>query len=125
MTILEKLTTEFKLKPYQVENTVNLLDDGNTVPFIARDRKEATGSLDDQLLRELADRLQYLRNMEETAQKIKAAISEAGALTDELAAAIDAATTLTELDDLYRPYKKSVKHAQALQRKRGCSLLPI
>ncbi len=119
MTILEKLTAEFKLKPWQVENTVKLLDDGNTVPFIARYRKEATGSLDDQLLRELTDRLNYLKNLQETAEKIKAAIKEAGALTDELAAAIDAAATLTELDDLYRPYKKKKKTRASLAKEKG------
>ena len=100
MNILEKLTQEFSLKPFQVENTVKLIDEGNTIPFIARYRKELTGSLDDQILRELSERLSYLRNMDETREKIKAAIEEAGALSEELSAAIDAAATLTELDDL-------------------------
>ena len=109
MNVIEKLTNELNLKLWQVEAAVKLLDEGNTVPFIARYRKEVTGSLDDQVLRVLSDRLAYLRNMEETAQKIKASIEEQGALTDELSAAIDAAETLTELDDLYRPYKKKRK----------------
>ncbi|MBQ1279199.1 MAG: RNA-binding transcriptional accessory protein, partial [Clostridia bacterium] len=109
MNVLEKLTQEFSLKPFQVENTVKLIDEGNTIPFIARYRKELTGSLDDQILRELSERLSYLRNMDETREKIKAAIEEAGALSEELSAAIDAAATLTELDDLYRPYKKKRK----------------
>ena len=71
MDILKTLTEEFNLKPFQVENTVKLIDEGNTIPFIARDRKEVTGSLDDQILRELSDRLSYLRNMDETREKIK------------------------------------------------------
>ena len=105
MDIIKILTDEFSLKTFQVENTVKLIDEGNTIPFIARYRKEATGSLDDQLLRELNDRLSYLRNMDETREKIKKSIEEQGALTDELIAAIDNAATLTELDDIYRPYK--------------------
>ena len=74
MDILQKLTDEFSLKPWQVENTVKLIDDGNTIPFIARYRKEVTGSLDDQLLRNLSDRLTYLRNMEEQKDKIISSI---------------------------------------------------
>ena len=109
MNITQKLTEELSLKLWQVEAAVKLLDEGNTVPLISRYRKEVTGSLDDQLLRSLSDRLTYLRNMEETAQKIRASIEEQGALTDEISAAIDAAQTLTELDDIYRPYKKKRK----------------
>ena len=88
MSVIEKLTAEFSLKPWQVENTVKLIDEDNTIPFIARYRKEMTGSLDDQILRELFDRLNYLRNMDETREKIKASIEEQGALTEELSAAI-------------------------------------
>ena len=109
INIIEKLTQEFSLKTYQVENTVKLIDEGNTIPYIARYRKEAHGSLDDHVLRELSERLVYLLNMDETREKIKASIEEQGALTDELIAAIDAAQTLTELDDIYRPYKKKRK----------------
>ena len=123
MTVIEKLTEEFKIKPWQVENTVKLLDEGNTVPFIARYRKEATGSLDDQLLRELFDRLTYLRNMDETREKIKAAIEEAGALSEELTAAIDSAKTLSELEDIYRPYKKHKKTRADIAKEKG--LLPL
>ncbi len=119
MTIIEKLTEEFKLKHWQVENTVNLIEDGNTIPFIARYRKEATGSLDDQILRELADRLNYLKNMDETREKIKASIEEQGALTEELSHAIDNALTLTELDDLYRPYKKKRKTRASVAKEKG------
>ena len=123
MNITQKLSSELNLKTWQVEAAVKLLDEGNTVPFIARDRKEVTGSLDDQVLRALSDRLGYLRNMQETAEKIKAAIEEQGALTEELSAAIDAAQTLTELDDLYRPYKKKRKTRASVAKEKGLSPL--
>lgn len=123
MNILEKLTEELSLKLWQVESAVKLLDEGNTVPFIARYRKEVTGSLDDQILRSLSERLGYLRNMQETAEKIKAAIEEQGALTDELSAAIDSAATLTELDDLYRPYKKKRKTRASVAKEKGLAPL--
>ena len=123
MNITQKLSEELNLKLWQVEAAVKLLDEGNTVPFIARYRKEVTGSLDDQVLRALSDRLGYLRNMQETAEKIKAAIEEQGALTEELSAAIDAAQTLTELDDLYRPYKKKRKTRASVAKEKGLSPL--
>ena len=119
MDLIKTLTEEFSLKPFQVENTVKLIDEGNTIPFIARYRKEVTGSLDDQFLRELSDRLSYLRNMEETREKIKNSIEEQGALTEELVAAIDAAQTLTELDDIYRPYKKKRKTRASVAKEKG------
>ena len=119
MDILKKLQEEFNLKPFQVENTVELIDAGNTIPFIARYRKEATGSLDDQVLRELNDRLMYLRNMDETREKIKASIEEQGALTEELITAIENAVTLTELDDIYRPYKKKRKTRASVAKEKG------
>ncbi len=123
MSIFEKLTHELNLKLWQTEAAVKLLDEGNTVPFIARYRKEVTGSLDDQILRTLSDRLAYLRNMQETAEKYKATIEEQGALTEELSAAIDNAQTLTELEDLYRPYKKKRKTRASVAKERG--LLPL
>ena len=119
MDIIKVLTEEFSLKPFQVENTVKLIDEGNTIPFIARYRKEVTGSLDDQILRELYDRLTYLRNMDETREKIKKSIEEQGALTEELIAAIDNAQTLTELDDIYRPYKKKRKTRASVAKEKG------
>lgn len=119
MDILKKLTEEFNLKTFQVENTVKLIDEGNTIPFIARYRKEAHGSLDDQTLRELSERLKYLRNMDETREKIKAAIEEQGALTEELITAIENAVTLTELDDIYRPYKKKRKTRASVAKEKG------
>ncbi len=123
MNVIEKLTSELNLKLWQTEAAVKLLDEGNTVPFIARYRKEVTGSLDDQVLRALSERLNYLRNLQETAEKYKAAILEQGALTDELAVAIDAAGTLTELDDLYRPYKKKRKTRASVAKEKGLSPL--
>ncbi|MBE6750732.1 MAG: RNA-binding transcriptional accessory protein [Ruminococcaceae bacterium] len=119
MDIIKTLTDEFSLKTFQVENTVKLIDEGNTIPFIARYRKEATGSLDDQILRELNDRLSYLRNMEETREKIKKSIEEQGALTEELVLAIDNASTLTELDDIYRPFKKKRKTRASVAKEKG------
>lgn len=123
MNVSQKIAEELNLKLWQVENTVNLIDLGNTVPFIARYRKEVTGSLDDQVLRSLSKRLDYLRNMQETAEKIKAAVAEQGALSEELSAAIDAAQTLTELDDLYRPYKKRRKTRADDAREKGLAPL--
>ena len=119
MDIIKTLTDEFSLKTHQVENTVKLIDEGNTIPFIARYRKEVTGSLDDQILRELNDRLSYLRNMDETREKIKKSIEEQGALTDELVGAIENAKTLTELDDIYRPYKKKRKTRASVAKEKG------
>ena len=119
MDIIKTLADEFSLKIHQVENTVKLIDEGNTIPFIARYRKEVTGSLDDQILRELNDRLSYLRNMDETREKIKKSIEEQGALTDELVEAIENAKTLTELDDIYRPYKKKRKTRASVAKEKG------
>lgn len=113
------LCREFSLKPWQVENTVKLIDDGNTIPFIARYRKEATGSLDDQLLRSLADRLAYLRNMEEQKEKIISSIEEQGLMTDEIKASIENASTLTELDDIYRPFRPKRKTRASVAKAKG------
>ncbi len=119
MDLIKQLSEEFSLKPFQVESTVKLIDEGNTIPFIARYRKEATGSLDDQLLRELNDRLAYLRNMDETREKILKSIEEQGALTEELSRAVAEAKTLTELDDIYRPFKKKKKTRASVAKEKG------
>ena len=119
MDINLKLASEFSLKPWQIENTVKLIDDGNTIPFIARYRKEATGSLDDQLLRSLYDRLAYLRNMEEQKEKILSSIEEQGLLTDEIKASVENASTLTELDDIYRPYRPKRKTRASVAKAKG------
>ena len=125
MNIIEKLASEFNVKIHQIENTVKLLDEGNTIPFIARYRKEATGSLDDQLLRAISDRLDYLRSLEEQKEKVVASITEQGAMTDELSAAIDNAVTLTELDDIYRPYRPKRKTRASVAKANGLEPLAM
>lgn len=119
MNIIETLANEFKVKTHQIENTVKLLDEGNTIPFIARYRKEATGSLDDQILRAISDRLDYLRSLTEQKEKVTASIEEQGAMTPELATAIDNAKTLTELEDIYRPYRPKRKTRASVAKARG------
>ncbi len=119
MDIQQTLMNEFHLRAAQVENVTALLDDGNTIPFIARYRKEQTGSLDDQVLRELAERLIYLRNLNETREKYRAVIEEQDALTEELDAALQAAGTMTELDDLYRPYRPKRRTRATVAKERG------
>ena len=113
------LSTEFKLRPEHVKNIIALIDDGNTIPFIARYRKEMTGSCDDQVLRELADRLQYLRAFEERRQKIKESITEQGKMTEELAAEIEKAATMSVLEDLYRPYKQKRRTRATIAKEKG------
>ena len=109
MDVLQRITEEFKLNPTNAKNVVDLLDEGNTIPFIARYRKEMTGHIDDQVLREFADRLTYLRNLEKRKEDVKAAIEEQGKLTDEIVEKLAAAETLTEVEDIYRPYKQKRK----------------
>lgn len=109
MNITEQLTQEFNLKPDHAENVVKLLDEGNTIPFIARYRKEMTGGIDDQLLRQFADRYEYLTNLEKRKGEVYTAIDEQGKMTEEVAAAIAACTTMTEIEDVYRPYKQKKK----------------
>ena len=109
MDILNRITSEFNLKEDHAKNVVALLDEGNTIPFIARYRKEMTGHIDDQVLRELAERLNYLRNVEKRKSEVSSLITEQGKMTDEIASAIAAAETLTEVEDIYRPYKQKRK----------------
>ena len=109
MDILQTITQEFNLKPNHTANIVALIDEGNTIPFIARYRKEMTGSCDDQVLRELFDRLTYLRNLEKRKEEVANAITEQGKMTDDIRAALDKATILTEVEDIYRPYKQKRK----------------
>lgn len=125
MDLIKILSNEFSLKTYQVENTIKLFDDGNTIPFIARYRKEATGSLDDQVLRELTDRLKYLRNLDEQRQKIISTITDQDKMTDELLTAIEAATTMTELEDLYRPYRPKRKTRASVAKEKGLEPLAL
>ena len=125
MDIQDVLVREFKLRPVQVENIIALLDDGNTIPFIARYRKEQTGSLEDAVLRKLSERLTYLRNLDEQREKYRAVIQEQGALTDELTAALDAAVTMTELDDLYRPYRPKRRTRAIVAKEKGLEPLAL
>lgn len=119
MDINKTLAKEFNLRQEQVDNTVALLDDDKTIPFIARYRKEQTGSLDDQLLRELADRLTYLRNLEKRKAEILEAIDSQGKLTDEISDAVKNAATLVETEDIYRPYKPKRKTRASVAREKG------
>lgn len=119
MDINTKLAQEFKLRREQIDNTVALIDDGKTIPFIARYRKEMTGSLDDQLLREIFDRLTYLRNLDKRREEIIAAIEAQGKLTDEISAAAAKAETLVELEDIYRPFKPKRKTRASVAREKG------
>ena len=119
MDISKQLEQEFSLKPWQVKNTLQLIDDGNTIPFIARYRKEATGSLDDQLLRELGDRLAYLRSLEEQKDKVVSSITEQELMTDEIMQSIDNAKTLTELEDIYRPFRPKRKTRASVAKALG------
>lgn len=105
MELIQQLSQELKLRPAQVEAAVRLLDEGNTIPFIARYRKEMTDSLDDAALRDLSDRLEYLRNLQKRREEVIRSITEQEKLTPELETAIQAAATLAEVEDLYRPYK--------------------
>ena len=121
--IIETLSDELGRPAQQVENVVTLIDEGATIPFIARYRKELHGSMDDQLLRQLAERLQYLRNLEQRKGEIKTSIENQGKLTDELSAAIDAAKTLAEAEDLYRPYKQKRRTRATIAREKGLAPL--
>ena len=119
MTIIEQLARELNRPIEHIENVVRLLDEGNTIPFIARYRKELHGSMDDTALRTLEERLAYLRNLTERKESVKASISEQEKLTDELAAAIDAAQTLAEVEDLYRPYKPKRRTRATVAKEKG------
>ena len=119
MDINKTLAQEFNLKQEQVDNTVALIDDDKTIPFIARYRKEMTGSLDDQILRQLSDRLTYLRNLEKRKEEISASITEQEKMTDEIAEKIDKAVTLVEIEDIYRPFKPKRKTRASVAREKG------
>ncbi|MCQ2456333.1 MAG: RNA-binding transcriptional accessory protein [Clostridia bacterium] len=119
MTINERLSAELKISLKQIDAAVELLDAGNTVPFISRYRKEVTGGLDDEQLRRLTERLTYLRNLEEKKAEVKKLIDAQGKLTEELVAALDAAQTVTEVDDIYRPYRPKRRTRASVARERG------
>ncbi|OPZ91182.1 MAG: hypothetical protein BWY74_02046 [Firmicutes bacterium ADurb.Bin419] len=119
LDINAKLTSEFNLKPFQVQNTVKLIDDGNTIPFIARYRKEMTGELNDQVLRELYDRLIYLRNLEARREEVLRLIDEQGKLTDEIAASLKKAVALQEIEDIYRPFRPKRRTRATIAKEKG------
>lgn len=123
--IIGAITKEFQLQKWQTENTVALIDEGNTIPFIARYRKEKTGALSDEVLRDFDDRLKYLRSLEDKKAEVSRLIDEQGKLTDELSAAIDSAATLSELDDIYRPYRPKRRTRATVAKEKGLEPLAL
>ncbi len=119
MDISAKLTEEFNLRPDHVKNVLSLLEEGNTIPFIARYRKEMTGAIDDQVLRNLNDRYEYLKNLEKRKEEVAKAITEQEKMTEEIQAAIDAAQTMTEIEDVYRPFKQKKKTRASVAIEKG------
>ncbi|OLR56245.1 RNA-binding transcriptional accessory protein [Hornefia porci] len=125
MDIVKVLAEEFHIRPSQVESTIKLIDDGNTIPFIARYRKEATGGLTDVTLRDMAERLEYLRNLQERKEEVKRLIGEQGKLTEELSAEIDRAEVLQRVEDLYKPYRQKKATRAGKARARGLEPLAM
>ncbi len=123
MDISAKLTEEFGLRSDHVKNILNLLDEGNTIPFIARYRKEMTGAIDDQVLRNLNDRYEYLQNLEKRKEEVAKAITEQEKMTEEIQAAIDVAQTMTEVEDIYRPFKQKKKTRASVAAEKGLTPL--
>ncbi len=123
--IIKLIAEELNIKPSQVENTVKLIDEGNTIPFIARYRKEVTGGLSDEVLRELGDRLTYLRNLEQRKEEVVKSIDEQGKLTDEILQAVAIAKTLAEVEDIYRPYKQKKKTRATVAKAKGLEPLAV
>ena len=117
--IVKVLSKELNIKEWQVKNTIDLIDAGNTIPFIARYRKEATGELDDTVLRNFYERLNYLRNLESKKDEVKRLITELGKLTDEIAANIDNAQSITEVDDIYRPFRPKKRTRATIAKEKG------
>ena len=123
-SIEEILSQELGQKLVYVQNVVKLIDEGNTIPFIARYRKEMHGTMDDTTLRNLETRLTYLRSLQERRDEVKKSIENQGKLTPELSQAIDLAATMTEVEDLYRPYKQKRRTRGSIAREKGSSLQP-
>ena len=119
MDIILKLKDELNVEKWQVEAAVKLIDEGNTIPFISRYRKEATGSLNDEVLRNLYERLTYLRNLEDKKQQVLSSIEEQGMLTEELRNKIQAAETMVVVEDLYRPYRPKRKTRASVAKEKG------
>ena len=118
-TIARLLAQELGQSEHHVQNVIDLLDEGNTIPFIARYRKELHGSMDDTTLRTLEERLQYLRNLQQRREEVKASLENQGRLTEGPSAAIGAAATLAEVEDLYRPYKPKRRTRATMAREKG------
>lgn len=116
---IQILSKEFNLNALHIENVINLIDEGNTIPFIARYRKEMTGAMDDQVLREVADRLNYLRNLDKRKEEVLTSIENQGKLTDELREAVEACLTLAQVEDVYRPYKQKKRTRATIAREKG------
>ncbi len=119
MDFVKAIAEEFNIREIQAKNTIELMDGGNTIPFIARYRKEMTGSLDDQVIRQIFDRLTYLRNLEKRKEEVLSSIEEQGKLTDEIRDALARAETMTEVEDIYRPYKPHRKTRASVAREKG------
>ena len=119
MNIVEILCREFQVAPWQVEAVIRLLDEGNTLPFIARYRKEQHGTLDDQKLRDISDRLTQLRNIEQRRQEISDSLQKLGVWTEELQASLDKAETLGTLEDIYRPYRPKRRTRAMIAKEKG------
>ena len=119
MDIVKKIAAELEIRPQQVEAVIKLIDEGNTIPFIARYRKEAHGSLDDQALRQIADRLEYLRSLEKKKEEVARLIEESGFMTSEVSQALEKAETLSEIDDIYRPFRPKRKTRASVAKAKG------
>ena len=119
MDITAKIAEELGIRKNQAQAAIQLIDEGNTIPFIARYRKEATGALNDEILRNLFDRLTYLRNLEEKKEQVITSIEEQGKLTDELRKQIEEAQTLVVVDDLYRPYRPKRRTRATIAKEKG------
>ena len=125
MDIIRKLAEELQIRPGQAQAAVKLIDEGNTIPFISRYRKEATGALNDEVLRNLYERLNYLRNLEEKKEQVISSIEEQGKLTDALKQQILAAETLVAVDDLYRPYRPKRRTRAMIAKEKGLEPLAM
>jgi uncharacterized protein len=123
MNIVRKIAKELDIKEYQVENTIKLIDEGNTIPFIARYRKEAHGSLDDTTLRELEKKLNYLRNLENKKEEVKNLLEKQGVLDEKLTQEINKADTLSEIEDIYRPYRPKRRTRATIAKEKGLNPL--
>ena len=119
MDIIGQIAQQFGLQRWQVENTAALLDDGNTVPFIARYRKEAHGTLDDQIIRQISEKLEYLRNLEKRRDEVRNLITQQEKMTDEISAALDNAKTLAEIEDIYRPFRPKRRTRASIAKEKG------